>query len=69
MQNINKKGLFMEDKTIIAISGLICITALEAMALYQGKFNGAILSSVVGAIAGIVGLAFGVKIGEKKTSG
>ena len=40
-------------KIIIAI---ICITALEALALYLG-YNGSILTIAVGIIAGLAGLA------------
>ncbi|GAI76492.1 unnamed protein product, partial [marine sediment metagenome] len=48
-----------QGKVIIAVSGITCITVLEAVALYRG-INGQILSVVVGAIATIVGYAFGV---------
>ena len=49
-----------QGKIIIAVSGMACITVLEGVALYMG-INGQILSVVVGALATIVGYAFGVK--------
>lgn len=54
----------MEDKTILAVIGVISIVILEMFAIYEG-INGTALATVVGTIAGIVGLAFGVKLGQK----
>lgn len=52
----------MEDKTIVALCGLLCVTVLEALNLAYIGVDGAILSTVVGAILFIVGLMFGVRV-------
>ena len=44
----------MNDATIKTIVALICITLLECVALLCG-IDGAIFTSVIGAICGIVG--------------
>lgn len=49
-----------QGKIIIAVAGMVCITALEGVALYLG-IDGQILSGVVGVLGAIVGYAFGVK--------
>jgi len=49
------------NKTAVAITGIICLTALEGFALYQGV-NGTVLSAVVMVIAGLVGGAVGFKV-------
>jgi len=41
----------------VLMTSIICITLLEAWAIYNG-INGAILTAVVAAIAGITGLMF-----------
>ena len=43
-------------KKDIIITGIICITILEGVALWKG-INGAMLTTVVAVIAGLVGLA------------
>lgn len=44
----------MEDKTILAITGIICITILEAINMMMYHVDGAILSAIVGAIVFII---------------
>lgn len=44
----------MSDQTILIIVALICITLIEVTALFLG-FNGALLTLVIGALAGLVG--------------
>jgi len=55
----------MEDKTILGIFGLGCLTTLASIALYK-NIDGTLLASVVGVIGTIVGYAFGVKKGSEK---
>ena len=43
-------------KKAIVITGIICITVIETVALYNG-INGTLLTISVGAIAGAVGVA------------
>lgn len=52
------------NKTVVATTGLVCLTAIELLALWKG-FDGAMLSMIVGAISGIVGFAFGIRVGRK----
>ena len=40
----------------VIITAIICITILEAIALYKG-INGALLTTIVGVVAGMAGLA------------
>lgn len=54
----------MNDKTIIALVGLICLTALACMALYMG-INGVLLASITTIIGTIAGYAFGVRPAKK----
>ena len=44
----------VKDKTIITITAIVCITILEGYAIYN-KIDGAVLSLVIGAIAGLGG--------------
>ena len=44
----------MEDSTIKAVAGMVCITIIEAVALASG-INGILLSLAVAALAGIAG--------------
>lgn len=48
-----------------AIVGIICITMIEIMAIYQGM-DGALLSTVVAGISTIISLAVGYEVGKKK---
>jgi len=53
----------MKGRTIIAVTGITCITVLEvANIVYYGVDSG-VLTLVVGVIASIVGWAFGRKTG------
>jgi len=54
----------MEDKTIMGIIGLICLTVLACVALLMG-IDGTVLASVFGIMGTIVGYAFGVRISKK----
>lgn len=47
-------------KTIEAVAGMICITAIELYAISQG-IDGSILSVVVGILAGLGGYTLGKK--------
>jgi len=51
----------------IIMTGIICITALEAFALYLG-FNGVLLTTVIAIIAGAIGFTIPSEkiIGSKK---
>lgn len=55
----------MEDKTVLSIIGLICMTILELYAMYMG-INGTYLSMVIGSICLIVGVVAKEKIIELK---
>ena len=46
----------MKSKNKIIITGLICITFLEAIALAKG-INGTLLTVVIGVIAAVLGVA------------
>ena len=54
LQQIQISVIIMEDKTIMAMFAVGCITALEAIALMNG-INGAFFTMSIGAIAGIMG--------------
>jgi len=58
-------GLADQNQTLVACVGIVCVTAIEAVALYRG-IDGTYLSVVVGAICTIIGLMFGVKITASK---
>ena len=45
----------MKDSTVITVVAMISITALEAIALGIKNIDGAILSSIVGVLAGMAG--------------
>lgn len=53
----------MKDRTKIALFGMGCITAMEIAAMTTLHIDGAVLSTVVGTIAGIVGYSFGIQKG------
>lgn len=59
----------MEDryKTLIAITGLVCVTAYGIYMAHLG-INSAFATSVVGAISGIVGAILGAVVVTKKGS-
>jgi len=48
----------MKDKTIACITGVICITILEAIALAKG-IDGQIFATTLATITGLVGYMFG----------
>ena len=52
-------------KKAIIITGLICITFLEAIALAKG-INGILLTAVIGVIAAMVGVAVPTPKGLQK---
>jgi len=54
----------LNNKTILALFAMGCITALEIVNLIVLKNDGLILSGVIGAIAGLGGFIIG-KVGEK----
>jgi len=60
-----RRGRNLDDKMIIALAGIIGVSAIETAALICGV-DGQYLSVVVGAITTIVGFVFGVKVGEEK---
>ncbi|GAI69229.1 unnamed protein product [marine sediment metagenome] len=51
----------MQDETVKALAAMLCVTALEIVALLSGV-NGAILSLTVGALAGLGGYALGKRL-------
>jgi len=53
----------MKDRSKVAIFGIGCITALEITALVTAHIDGAVLSTIVGMIAGIVGYSYGIQKG------
>jgi hypothetical protein len=50
------------NKTAVVCTGIVSIAALEIVNMVYCKVDGAVLSSVVAVIAGLVGLALGKKI-------
>jgi len=44
----------MEDKTLLSLGAMLCLTVIEALALWMG-YNGTILALVLAAIAGLAG--------------
>ena len=54
----------MEDKNLVIIVAMICLTVIEAMALYSGH-NGQILTIVLGLVAGLAGFYGGATVKDK----
>lgn len=56
----------MEDKfkALIACFGIGSVTVIEVVNLTVTGMNGTVASAIVAAIAGIVGVAIGAKIGK-----
>lgn len=54
-------------ETITAITAILCITGLAALALYMG-INGTVLMSSVGVIGGLGGYAVGKRRGKSITT-
>ena len=48
----------MEDRSIIALSSIGCLTLLGAIALFKG-IDGTLLAGVIGAICTVAGYIFG----------
>ena len=46
----------METKKSVIITAIICLTALEAWAIYNG-INGKLFAAIIAAIAGLAGWA------------
>jgi len=55
----------MDDKNIVAMFGIGCVTTLEVVAMFKGIDSNA-FGIVVAAVSGIIGLVFGVKISKRK---
>ena len=55
----------MDDKTVITIVAMLCLTALEAVALAMG-LDGAMLLSVAGMLAALGGVAGTLRILEAR---
>ena len=53
----------MEDKTVVAVVGMVCATILGVANLYFEGPDAAVLATLIGAITFIAGLAFGYKRG------
>lgn len=51
----------MQDAIILGIVGIVCIAAIEIVALYQGV-NGKRMATALTTIGGIAGFAFGVGV-------
>jgi len=47
-------GEYMREKTILTITGVVCITVLEALNLVYLGFDGVVFSGVVGAIVFLI---------------
>ena len=61
-RGVNK---IMKDKTIVAVTAIAAITAIEMVALSMG-INGTILALSLAAVAGVGGYKLKTVIGEKK---
>jgi hypothetical protein len=49
----------MEDKTIIAVVGITCVTIIEIVAMYVLHEDGILLTAVIGAIGVLAGHRIG----------
>ncbi|MEM2446491.1 MAG: hypothetical protein QW734_07520 [Candidatus Bathyarchaeia archaeon] len=49
----------MDDKTIITLTGIICLTILQIINMLTMKIDSQVTGLVIGAIAAIVGYAYG----------
>jgi hypothetical protein len=54
----------MDENALLKLGAMICITWLETMALVYLNIDGAVLSTVVGVIAGIAGYSIGKKTSD-----
>jgi hypothetical protein len=55
----------MNEGTLLKITAIVSLTILEALNIIFLRVDGAILSAVVGAIAGLAGYHIGRARGEK----
>ena len=53
----------MEDKTVVAVVGMVCATILGVANLYFEGPDAAVITALIGAITFIAGLAFGYRKG------
>jgi hypothetical protein len=53
----------MQDRTILAIVAIICVTLIQIVAWYLG-FNGQITTFVTSAITAILGFFTGINLSE-----
>jgi len=54
----------VEDKTIIGVTAIICVTIIQAIAWYMGH-DGAVFALTSAIIGGVVGFFLGIKINVK----
>lgn len=54
------------SKMIVVIVGMLCLTALEIVAMFN-QLDGTYFAAVVGAITTVVGFFFGLKIAQKES--
>ena len=54
----------MKDETALAITGIISLVVIQAMAFYYNVDSG-ILATTVAIIAGLAGVGVGYKVGSK----
>jgi hypothetical protein len=59
--------LTQKQRFILTLMGIVVVGALESLAILKGH-NGVMLASAVGAIVGIIGLAYGVRIGRNSNT-
>jgi len=52
-------GSNMDDKTIITLCGIICLTILQIVNMFTMKIDSQITGLVIGTIGAIVGYAYG----------
>lgn len=55
----------MEDKTVLTVAAMACITALEVINLIKSGPDGTILAGVVAALAGLAGYSIKSIFGKK----
>lgn len=57
----------LDDKILVALVGLLCLTVLECIAMYM-KLDGQLFLSVISGIVGIVSGVVGYTIGSHQKS-
>lgn len=55
----------MEDRSVVIIVGVVCVTAILVVALCMGV-DGTLLATGIGAICTIIGTFFGISVEAKK---